>query len=384
MQKKENRSTIVFCIAFSIYLASMIFDASMFGIMTVCSVFLKLARYGAYALMLWKIIMDTEFSSGQIMRYVLCAVEILLVYHCTGNKNLIFLFLMIIAISDVCFSKILKTYIWTSGLCIGTVVLFSALDLIPLRDEFTEARPRCALGFDFVTTGANFWMYLVMAYICYRGKKITWMEAVILEIITYVFFVLTDTKNAFAITTLAIAMALILKVWNEQFGRKIFSCLIKYTTLIGTLLIGALTFFFDKSTFVSETINELLTNRLQLTYDAVQDYGIKLFGQAINWVGGAVYFEKEYVDYNYVDSSYMQIMLSYGIVLLIMIIVGYSLLGKMVVKEKAWYLGLVIILSAVHSTFDPQLMWIQYNVYFLTLGYLFLPDKEKRRQYLFG
>lgn len=384
MQKRENRGTIIFCIAFSIYLASMIFDASMFGIMTVCSMFLKLARYGAYVLMLWKIIMDTEFSSGQIVRYILCAVEILLVYYCTGNKNLIFLFLMIIAVSDVCFSRILKTYIWTSGLCIGTVVLFSALDLIPLRDEFTEVRPRCALGFDFVTTGANFWMYLVMAYICYRGKKITWMEAAILEIITYVFFALTDTKNAFAITTLAIVLALILKIWNEQFGRKFFSFFIKYITFMGALLIGTLTFFFDKSTFVSETINELLTNRLQLTYDAIQDYGIKLFGQAINWVGGAIYFEKEYVDYNYVDSSYMQIMLSYGIVLLIMILAGYYLIGRIIVKEKAWYLGLVIILSAVHSTFDPQLMWIQYNIYFMTLGYLFIPDKEKRRQYLFG
>lgn len=384
MQKRENRGTIVFCIAFSIYLASMIFSASMFGIMTVCSVFLKLARYGAYALMLWKIAMDTEFSSRQIGRYVLCAVEILMVYYYTQNKNLIFLFLMIIAVSDVCFSKILKTYIWTSGLCIGTVILFSTLDLIPLRDDFSEVRPRCAFGFDFVTTGANFWMYLVMAYICYRGKKITWMEAVILEIITYVFFALTDTKNAFAITTLAIVMALILKIWDEQFGKKIFSFFIQYITLIGALLIGTLTFFFDKSTFVSETINELLTNRLQLTYDAVQDYGIKLFGQAINWVGGAVYFEKEYVDYNYVDSSYMQIMLSYGIVLLIMIIVGYYLIGKMIVKEKAWYLGLVIILSAVHSTFDPQLMWIQYNVCFLTLGYLFVADEEKRREYLCG
>lgn len=153
---------------------------------------------------------------------------------------------------------------------------------------------------------------------------------------------------------------------------------------MGALLIGTLTFFFDKSTFVSETINELLTNRLQLTYDAIQDYGIKLFGQAINWVGGAIYFEKEYVDYNYVDSSYMQIMLSYGIVLLIMILAGYYLIGRIIVKEKAWYLGLVIILSAVHSTFDPQLMWIQYNIYFMTLGYLFIPDKEKRRQYLFG
>lgn len=384
MQKKENRGTIVFCIAFSVYLASMIFDASMLGIMTVCSVFLKLARYGAYALMLWKIIMDTEFSSRQIGRYVLCAVEILLVYYCTRNKNLIFLFVMIIAVSDICFSKILKTYIWTTGLCTGTVILSRALELIPARNDFTEKRFRYALGFDYVTTGANFWMYLVLAYICYRRKKFTWLEAAILETITYVFFIFTDTKNAFAITTIAIMVALILKVWNEDFGRYVFSFLIKYMLLIGTILISILTFFYEKSTFIRETVNDLLTNRVKLTYDAVQEYGIKLFGQAIDWIGGTINFEKEYVDYNYVDSSYMQILLSYGIILLIMIIIGYYLLGKLIVKEKQWYLGLAVVLSAIHSTFDPQLLWVQYNIYFLMLGYLFVSDKEKRRECLCG
>lgn len=384
MSERKNRSTILFCIAFSLYLTTMIFSASMFGIMNIGSMLIKLIKYIGYALMLWKIISESRFSSDQVIRYIGIVIIILTIYQCTGNKSLIYLCLFVIAVADVYFSEILKTYLWTNGICMVAIILCRFLMLIPARDEFSETRSRYALGFDFVTTGANYWMYLVLAYVCYRKKKLTLAEAVILEIITYVFFAFTDTKNAFAITTLAIVMALILKVWNEQFGRQIFSFFIKYITLIGTLLISALIFFFDKSTFVSETINDLLTNRIQLSYDAVQKYGIKLFGQAINWVGGAIYFEKEYVDYNYVDSSYMQIMLSYGIVLLTAIIVGYYLIGRMIVKEKAWYLGLVIILSAVHSTFDPQLMWIQYNVYFLTLGYLFIPDKEKRRQYLFG
>ena len=384
MSERKNKSTILFCIAFSLYLMTMIFSASMFGIMNIGSMLIKLVKYIGYALMFWKIISESRFSSGQVIRYIGIAVIILAIYHCTGNKTLIYLCLFITAAADVCFSEILKTYLWTNGICMLVIILCRFLMLIPARDEFSETRSRYALGFDFVTTGANYWMYLVLAYVCYRKKKLTLAEAVILEIITYVFFIFTDTKNAFAITTLAIVIALILKIWNEQFGRQIFSFFIKYITLIGTLLISVLIFFFDKSTFVSETINDLLTNRIQLSYDAVQKYGIKLFGQAINWVGGAIYFEKEYVDYNYVDSSYMQIMLSYGIVLLIAIIIGYYLIGRMIVKEKAWYLGLVIILSAVHSTFDPQLMWIQYNVYFLTLGYLFIPDKEKRRQYLFG
>lgn len=383
MRQKENRGTMIFCIALAIYLSSMIFNASMFGIMTVGSRFLKLAKYGAYALMLWKIVMDTEFSSKQVIAYGFCAIEIALIYYCTGDKIWIFIFLMMIAISDVCFSKVLKTYIWTNGLCIGTVIIFRALELIPARNNVRKMSLRYSLGFDFVTTGANLWMYLVLAYICYRRKRITWIEAMILEIITCLFFAFTDTKNAFAITTAAIVLALVLKLWNERSGQYLFSFLIKYTTLIGTAVIGILVFFFDKSTFVSETLNDLLTNRVSLTYNAVQKYGIRLFGQAISWIGGTIYFEKEYVDYNYVDSSYMQLLLSYGIILLAMILVGYCLFGRLVIKERQWYLGLAIVLSAAHSTFDPQLSWVQYNIFFLALGYLFV-DKEKRGTYLCG
>ena len=213
---QKKKGTIIFCIAFSVYLASQAFGASMFGVMNIGSLLLKLAKYGAYALMVWKIVMETQYSSGQVIRYLLCAAEVLAVYHFTGNKTLIFLLLIIIAASDVLFSQIVKTYLWTNGLCILGIILFRTFELIPARNDFTEDRSRYALGFDFVTTGANYWMYLVLAYICYRKKKMTLAEAIVLEVITYVFFLFTDTKNAFAITTIAIVMAMILKLWNEQ------------------------------------------------------------------------------------------------------------------------------------------------------------------------
>ena len=246
MSERKNRSTILFCIAFSLYLTTMIFSASMFGIMNIGSMLIKLIKYIGYVLMLWKIISESRFSSDQVIRYIGIVIIILTIYQCTGNKSLIYLCLFVIAVADVYFSEILKTYLWTNGICMVAIILCRFLMLIPARDEFSETRSRYALGFDFVTTGANYWMYLVLAYVCYRKKKLTLAEAVILEIITYVFFAFTDTKNAFAITTLAIVMALILKVWNEQFGRQIFSFFIKYITLIGTLLISALIFFFDK------------------------------------------------------------------------------------------------------------------------------------------
>lgn len=210
------------------------------------------------------------------------------------------------------------------------------------------------------------------------------MECILLEAITCYFFAMTDTKNAFAITTLVIIFAYLLKIWKEYYGRYLFVFFIKNITCIGTILFIVLMFLFDKIDFVSKTIDEILSNRLTLSCAAMEDYGVRLFGQPIEWVGGTNIFDTEWRVYNYVDSSYMQILFSYGIIVLMILLIGYHFLGREIVMAKDWYFGLVIVLGAIHSTFDPQFLWIQYNIFILALGYLLLPDRIERRKYLFG
>ena len=195
---------------------------------------------------------------------------------------------------------------------------------------------------------------------------------------------MTDTRNAFSITTFAIILAYTLKVWKGQTGRYLFAFLIKNITWIGSLLFGLLIFLFDKIDFVKENIDIILSNRIQLSHMAIENYGIRLFGQYIEWVGGTNAYDTEWKEYNYVDSSYIQILLSNGIVILLILFLAYYFLGKEIIMARDWYLGLTIVLGAIHSTFDPQFLWIQYNIFILALGYLLVPSRTERRKYLFG
>ena len=340
-------------------------------------------RYFAYLLLVWKIIKESNYVPKQLIRYSICILISLISYQITGSKLIVFLTLFLIAISDICFREILKISLWTNGLCLATVIFCYKVGLIPDRYE-PNSRKRHALGFNFTTTGSNYWLYFVLLYICYRKRKITWMECILLEAITCYFFAMTDTKNAFAITTLVIIFAYLLKIWKEYYGRYLFVFFIKNITCIGTILFIILMFLFDKIDFVSKTIDEILSNRLTLSCAAVEDYGVHLFGQSIEWVGGTNIFDTEWRVYNYVDSSYMQILFSYGIIVLMILLIGYHFLGREIVMAKDWYFGLVIVLGAIHSTFDPQFLWIQYNIFILALGYLLLPDRIERRKYLFG
>lgn len=378
-----NKGTFIFKFALSIYLVTMMVDTSMFGCMELFTLMSKIMRYFAYLLLVWKIIKESNYVPKQLIRYSICILISLISYQITGSKLIVFLTLFLIAISDICFREVLKVSLWTNGLCLMAIIASYKMGLIPDRYE-PNSRNRHSMGFNFTTTGSNYWLYFVLLYICYRKKRITWIECILLEVIAYYFFAMTNTRNAFAITTLVIVLAYLLKVWKEYNGRCLFSFFIKNITCIGTILFMGLMFLFDKIDFVSKTLDKILSDRIALSCAAIENYEIRLFGQPIEWVGGTNMFDVEWREYNYVDSSYMQTLLNYGIIILFVLIIGYHFLGREIVMAKDWYFGLAIVLGAIHSTFDPQFLWMQYNIFILALGYLLLPDRIERRKYLFG
>ncbi len=380
---KTNKGTFIFQIALALYMATTIFDLSMFGYMNLFSLVSKGLRYFAYLLLIWKLIDDGCYEPRQLLKYGAGILVSLISYRFTGEKLLVFTVLFLMAITNVYFSDVLKVSLWTNGICVFSIIAACKVQLIPER--FEAVRQRRSLGFIFSSIGSNFWLYFVLIYIAYRKEKLTAVEGVVLEGITYYFLVMTNTKSAFAIATAALLMAYLLKLWRgRQRGKRLFAFLIRHITFIGTISFCLLAFLWDKVQFVTTTMDCLLSNRIRLTYEAIQTYGLRLFGQPIEWVGGILGYSTEGKTYNYVDSSYMQIMLSYGIVIILILIIAYSLIGREIVKAHAWYLGLAMLFGAIHSTFDPQFLLFQYNIFLLTIGYLLTATKAERRRYLLG
>ena len=109
-------------------------------------------------------------------------------------------------------------------------------------------------------------------------------------------------------------------------------------------------------------INDILTNRLALGYQALTQYDPTLFGQYIKMgtikvEGGKYYF--------YIDSGFLYSFMAYGLVFTIAVLVMYSMISRYAAKENqrvllVW-LWAVLIFSLVNNTwldvgFNPILM----------------------------
>ena len=115
---------------------------------------------------------------------------------------------------------------------------------------------------------------------------------------------------------------------------------------------------YDADNELLVNINETITGRLALGKEGLADYGISLFGQDVPMVGfgGTTTLEETYF---FIDSSYLYILLRYGILFLIMVFIIYGTICYKHKKDTA--LMLAIVLLAISSFIDHHIMEEAYN-----------------------
>ncbi|MCD8020655.1 MAG: hypothetical protein LUF92_14075 [Clostridiales bacterium] len=117
-------------------------------------------------------------------------------------------------------------------------------------------------------------------------------------------------------------------------------------------------------------MNIIFHDRLNYGHQGIENYGIHLFGQQIEWIGnGGLGFVKQELEgaYNYVDCSYMKILLDYGLLVLLFAVIGYTLAVYQACRKNNIYLCLALSMVAVYSLIEPRLLEFGFNPFVLCL-----------------
>ena len=98
---------------------------------------------------------------------------------------------------------------------------------------------------------------------------------------------------------------------------------------------------------------------------ALKQYGILLLGQKIHWVGFGG-FEADETDrlldsYNFVDSSYGYVMINYGMIILVLVLVGAVLTGKYVRVHYSIMQTILFVGMLVYCFIEPRLLELHMN-----------------------
>lgn len=314
---------------------------------------------------------------------IFLAIAFIVKGHGDGWLSLV-MFVFLLASASINFNYILSTFLGFSGLVMMGSFFLSSRGVNILRN-FISVRVgngaiRYSLGFNWVTNPAQLAFFFVAAYVVLRNKKTTYWEMLLFELVSGYIYFYTDTINPFLLTTVLLAYMAFerFRAFKPLFLRvQFFKSVLSYPFALAAavMFMGAML----PQGRVFQLLNRVFNRRFWLSYNGLVEYGIHPFGQRIVFrnqseQGGFL------AGYNYVDSSYIQYTLLYGIFFMLLIIVALSLVTRNVVSENNELLAVVLAILAIHAMFDPQLLWLWYSPFAMLIGIkCFNPRQERQR-----
>ncbi len=358
-------------VAIAVYVfTAIVFDSMYAKIAGIDSLF-TIIRTGCYGIILAKggiDLLSGRYLLKEIVLDMTVAALLLITAIKSGIKNPLIYWIFIVVAHDTDYRKILKYTALMHAVALLFVVGSAYAGIIEnYHVSRHDGTIRYGLGFQYVTLSANYFLYFVFLWVVYRRERIHLVEVVVMLAVQIILYIKTDTKSAFIFGTVCLLGAIILKVskilrkWHKPY--MIIALLAAPITALITLLI---TYKYNDANKILFKLNRLVTGRLRFGKLGIEQFGITPFGQAIEWHAGTI---TDGSTYNYVDSSYIQILLNYGVVIFIAVIMFFVIFGWLISKKRdtwmLWVLGLIIL----HSAMDPQLIVFAYDSMLFIFAY---------------
>lgn len=373
-----NFQSLLYFLAFTIYLFSN-FTVQTTIVYIVPNIFTYKAIVLGFAvfLLVVKMLLQRKYSIKNIILTTILLTLVFIVSYNLQNSNrsfnLVTVALLILAQDGISLKKIFLYGTVTLGLLMLVTQMAYLLDFFPVTKIWQRyGVNRISLGYLYTSFSSNFMFHFSLAYIFIRKEKMKLVEMIAISSIAIYFYQQTNTKSAFAFNILLIIGYYIIKNISSI---KIIDLVNKYILIIGTMVPIYLTYIYDENKSWLYSLNTLLTGRLALGKRALDLFGVSILGQKVEWtyefgnIGtGIVYL--------FVDSSFLNISIVYGVIVLIVLLIGYYSLSKYQFTRNRYYM-LTFSMLVLHSSFDPQFIELYYNLFLLLLGALFRTDKNR-------
>lgn len=267
------------------------------------------------------------------------------------------------AATDVKSDRLVKTALIAISTVLIMTMTMSYAGVIPFIVSSVGKRVRYNLGFKYATFSSNFFLHAVAMWLFVKKREVRKREIIGIVIINYILYRLTDTR-ATNIEVLFIVVVIMISKVTPMLEQSKLKKIYQFAFPAGCLISILLQIFYNKSKTWMVILNTVLNYRLSLGNYAFNDYGFSLFGQYVQWNS----FDKEAsVDYYYVDSSYMNIAIVYGVILLIILVIGFSFMMNEYIRNNNKNKCTALLLLAIHSMMNPQLFNLLYNPFLFVM-----------------
>ena len=319
-----------------------------------------------------------NFSTSFIVSGILLIITSLCVFLQTGATNFLLYSLLILLLYDVDVDVILKTYVFIAGSIVIGIFLLSIIGFLP-NLQFAQVRSsglviRNSFGFIYPTDFASHCFYLFIAWGYLLREKYIWLRVAVGVALSAFIIKFCDARLNSMSILIAVIIFLVMYYTKEKKFKVYY--ILPYSAAIFSSLMFYLSSHFSFSSPFFVKLNDFFSMRLFLGKNALDTYKLHLFGtNNVKFIGYGGTTESV-LSYNYVDSSYIQMLFYYGIVPVVLLVLVYVLSSRRFYKEgKMLFLAL---LSLITINCMIEAFWIRpgYNIFMFTLFASLISIKE--------
>lgn len=382
-----RRKRLLFEMAFYLFFIYQIVLSTQFGIY-VLPESMRFIVFGLDIILLVSaLVIDEAFKRTDFFVYLLLVAAFCAMILGSGDIRREILFALLLATSRyVDFDDFFPKLFYLLLISVTTIVLldyigaFKGISGYMYAGYRADGKIRLYNGFIFVTYVANYYFSLVLLW-CFKEREkafspVKWAGMMILN---YAIFYISDTRAVFIECMMVLCAFAIIRVSRhirerkKIFGGKLWIFVYPMCAAVSIIL----SMNYDSQVAWQNQLNKVLSNRLDLSRRAIEEFGISFLGKRMNWRTSGFYGTS---DYMYVDCSYMNMLIHYGIIALVLILLIMSIILYYAVCSNNLMLLLILAAIALHSCTDPQLFDLVYTPFLLMVGEAIRYIRNRRNQ----
>lgn len=302
-------------------------------------------------------------------KYLILSILLLLsgvlVYFQTNRLNFLVYSMLLVLLVNVDMKVVLRNYVVVAGILVVGVFLLSLVGMVPNLQYNRAGVIRNSFGFIYPTDFASHCFYLFLAISYLLKDKFIWTRS-LFGVLLSAFIVKYCDARLNALSILLATVIFIYFYYSNGKKLKIFA-LLPYSAVVFASTVTYLSYKFSWSNPFLVSINKLITGRLALGRNAFDTFGVHLFGtRNVQFIGSGGKTESV-IGYNYVDSSYVQMLFTYGIVPVVLLIIIYVVASRKQYKDGQYLLVAILSLIAFNCMIEAFWFVPTYNIFMFLL-----------------
>ncbi len=329
-------------------------------------------RYSALILFMLSLLQN-KWRPLEFLLWGLISSAVLVASILSDRPMLAIYIIAVVAGKNIEFEKIKKFVIISNIICTVIVLGSCAFGFIPNQiynhvntQGVTKAN---SLGFIYYGNISTITFLVSTLILSLKNRKFrSWPCMFILIFLNFIVYGLSTTRLTFILFLLEIVLVIfiskynILKIRNTVMWRTVAT--LAFPCFAGICLWVSYTFSYKIDWM--RALNSLLKSRIRFSHQGIYEYGLSLFGQKIEMVGGtAIANSRKQLEYFYIDSGYVYTLLAYGVIVFAILLIGYSLIFRSAVIKGDMGLFVCCVLICIHALINNIFINLEMNPFLI-------------------